>query len=115
MSNDLYRLLLIDSDRIFRMGMRAWLAQFSDLEVVAEVNTAEAVFELLSDDAIDLDLILLDLNLERSNSEASSIHLSGLELCQQLKTKYPDLPILLLISTQPTEVVAIALRAGVEG
>ncbi|MFM7789242.1 MAG: response regulator, partial [Microcystis panniformis] len=76
---------------------------------------AESALEFLSDDAIDIDVILLDLNLERSNSEASTKYLSGLELCQQLKTKYPDLPILLLSSPQPTELVAIALRAGVEG
>jgi len=115
MSNELYRLLLIDSDRIFRMGMRSWLAQFSDLEVVAEVDTAEAALEFLSGDAIAIDLILLDLNLEERDSEVSNEYLSGLELCQQLKSRYPDLPILLLSSPQPTELVAIALRTGVEG
>ncbi|NMF60701.1 DUF3685 domain-containing protein [Pseudanabaena yagii] len=115
MSDELYRLLLIDSDRIFRMGMRSWLAQFADLEVVAEVDTAEAALECLSDDARDIDLILLDLNLEESASEVSNEYLSGLELCQQLKSRYPDLPILLLSSPQPTELVAIALRTGVEG
>jgi DNA-binding NarL/FixJ family response regulator len=115
MSDELYRLLLIDSDRIFRMGMRSWLAQFSDLEVVAEVDTAETALEYLSDDAIDIDLILLDLNLEERDSEVSNGYLSGLELCQQLKSRYPDLPILLLSSPQPTELVAIALRTGVEG
>ncbi len=115
MSNALYRVLLIDSDRIFRMGMRSWLGQFSDLEVVAEVDTAEAALEFLSDDAIDIDLILLDLNLEKREPEVSNEYLSGLELCQQLKSRYPDLPILLLSSPQPTELVAIALRAGVEG
>lgn len=115
MSNELYRLLLIDSDRIFRMGMRSWLAQFSDLEVVAEVDTAETALEFLSGDAITIDLILLDLNLEERDSEVSNEYLSGLELCQQLKSRYPDLPILLLSSPQPTELVAIALRTGVEG
>ncbi|BBC24845.1 DUF3685 domain-containing protein [Pseudanabaena sp. ABRG5-3] len=115
MSDELYRLLLVDSDRIFRMGMRAWLAQFPNLEVVAEVDSAEATLEFLSDDAIDIDLILLDLNLERSKPELGDKQLSGLELCQQLKSRYPDLPILLLSAPQPPELVAIALRAGVEG
>jgi DNA-binding NarL/FixJ family response regulator len=114
MSDELYRLLLIDSDRIFRMGMRSWLAQFADLEVVAEVDTAEAALEFLSDDPIDIDLILLDLNLER-DAEISNGYLSGLELCQQLKSRYPDLPVLLLSLPQPPELVAIALRTGVEG
>lgn len=121
MSGELYRLLLIDGDRIFRIGMRAWLAQFPDLEIVADIDTAEAALEFLSDDANDystnlaIDLILLDLNLGQSNSEVSNEHLSGLDLCQLLKSRYPDLPILLLSSSQPTELVAMALRAGVEG
>ena len=115
MSSKLYRFLLIDSDRIFRIGMRSWLSQFRDLEVAAEMETAEAALEFLSDDTIDIDLILLDLNLSKSNSEVSDKSLSGLELCQQLKSKYPHLPILLLSLPQPPELVAIALRTGVEG
>ena len=57
MSSKLYRFLLIDSDRIFRIGMRSWLSQFRDLEVAAEMETAEAALEFLSHDTIDIDLI----------------------------------------------------------
>jgi len=44
MSDELYKLLLIDADRIFRMGMRSWLAQFSDLEVVADAESVDETF-----------------------------------------------------------------------
>ncbi len=123
MSDELYRVLLIDDDRIFRMGMRSWLSQFPDLEVVAEVDTAEDALAILQVDieenslaSIDIDLVLLDLNLGWINSESvKSNRLSGLELCQRLKSKYPNLPILLLSSPQAPELVAMALRWGVEG
>ena len=120
MSNKLYKLLLIDDDSIFRMGMRSWLKQFPDLEVVAEMDTVAAALDLLSDDTknessvnLDVDLILLDPNLGQINSDVSSA--SGLEFCQKLKSKYPDLSILLFSSFQSPELAAIALKAGVKG
>ncbi len=123
MSDKLYRLILVDDDRIFRMGMRAWLEQFSDFEVVSEPDTAEDTLAVLRKNAedkslalLDVDLVILDLNLGRLNSEFNkSDRLSGLGLCQQLKSIYPDLPILLLSSSQTQELVAAALRIGVEG
>ncbi|MBD2319346.1 DUF3685 domain-containing protein [Phormidium tenue] len=115
MSDEIYRLLLIDGDRIFRMGMRSWLAQFSELEVVAEAETVAEAVEFLQG-AGDLDLVILDLNINAKNSESAAIdRQSGLELCQRLKSEYPQLPILVLSSPQPSELVEMVLLAGVEG
>ncbi|GBO55459.1 hypothetical protein APA_3610 [Pseudanabaena sp. lw0831] len=115
MSDELYKLLLIDADRIFRMGMRSWLAQFSDLEVVAEAETVDEALGILQGE-LDLDLIILDLNLGAKNlGLGKSSRQSDLELCQRLKSEYPKLPILLLSSTQAPELVETAFRAGVQG
>lgn len=123
MSDKLYRLILVDDDHIFRIGMRSWLEQFPDFEVVAETDTAEETLAVLIGNAedkslalLDVDLVILDLNLGRLNSEFNkSDRLAGLGLCQQLKFIYPDLPILLLSSSQTPELVAAVLRIGVEG
>ena len=131
MNAKLYRLLLVDSDRIFRLGLRSWLAQFLDLEIVAEADRAEDALVILRIEteenrlanplvnplaALEIDLVILDLNLEVSNLElGKSNRPSGLELCQLLKSKYPELPILLLSTPQAPELVAAALRCGVEG
>ncbi|MFN6382705.1 MAG: DUF3685 domain-containing protein [Pseudanabaena sp.] len=115
MRDEIYRLLLIDGDRIFRMGMRSWLAQFSELEVVAEAETVAEAVEFLQG-AVALDLVILDLNINAKNSESAAIdRQSGLELCQRLKSEYPQLPILVLSSPQPSELVEMVLLAGVEG
>ena len=115
MSDELYKLLLIDADRIFRMGMRSWSAQFLDLEVDAEAETVSEALAILQGE-LDLDLVILDLNLGSKNVElGESSHQSGLELCQRLKSEYPKLPILLLSSTQSPEFVQTAWRVGVEG
>ncbi|OYQ63224.1 hypothetical protein B9G53_18110 [Pseudanabaena sp. SR411] len=115
MSDELYKLLLIEADRIFRMGMRSWLAQFSELEVVAEAETVAEALEFLQG-VVDLDLVILDLNIGAKNSESGEINCQvGLELCQRLKSEYPRLPILVLSSPQPSELVEMVLLAGVEG
>jgi len=68
MSDELYKLLLIDADRIFRMGMRSWLAQFSDLEVVADAESVDETLGILQEE-LDFDLVILDLNLGAKNLE----------------------------------------------
>ena len=123
MTAKLYRLLLVDSDRIFRMGLRSWLAQFPDLEIVAEADYAEDALVILRVDsednsaaALEIDLVIVDLNLSAINSEIDKSNCRlGLELCQQLKIKYPDLPILLLSAPQAPKLLAMALSYGVEG
>ncbi|PZO36237.1 MAG: DUF3685 domain-containing protein [Pseudanabaena frigida] len=123
MNDELYKLLLIDGDRIFRMGMRSWLVQFSDLEIVGEADNAEEALAFLQgttgEEALnkpDVDLVILDLQLGAMNSKSGkSKYLSGLDLCQELKSQYPDLPILLLSSLQSSELVETALRNGIDG
>lgn len=44
----LLKVLVIDADPIFRLGLRAWLAQFSDLEIVGTEPPDESVFEVLT-------------------------------------------------------------------
>ena len=91
MSDELYKLLLIDADRIFRMGMRSWLVQFSDLEVVADAESVDEALGILQEE-LNFDLAILDLNLGAKNLElGESSQQSGLELCQRLKSEYPNL------------------------
>ncbi|WP_019499480.1 DUF3685 domain-containing protein [Pseudanabaena sp. PCC 6802] len=105
MSNP-FKLLLIDSDPVFRMGLQAWLQQFSDLEAIAEVETDTDALEMLAKQSASdkIDLAILDLGLEGS-----------LDLCQAIAKQFPHLPILLLTSPQPVKLVSAALQAGVAG
>ncbi len=115
MSDKLSKLLLVDSDRIFRMGMRSWLAQFPDFEVMAEAEMAEDVLRILQE-VTDIDLVILDFNLGVKNRESVEFsRQADLELCQQLKSQYPRLPIFLLSSLQDSELLQMALRVDVDG
>ncbi|MBW4649620.1 MAG: DUF3685 domain-containing protein [Kastovskya adunca ATA6-11-RM4] len=113
MSDRVFKLLLIDDDPIFRLGLRTALDTFPDLQVVAEADTGTAALELLGRRSAQeaIDLIVLELNQKRYNPN----ELSGLQLCQQLKYRYPRLPILLLTPQLTQEQRLNARAAGVDG
>jgi DNA-binding NarL/FixJ family response regulator len=113
------KLLLIEPDPIYRAGLRLVLEKFSDLQVVAEAENSTTALQNLTELAsnttrltsLAVDLVLLGLHLGNSYSS----QLLGLQLCRQLKTQYPNLPVLLLSSPlEPTQLAA-AQQAGVNG
>ncbi|NJL42508.1 MAG: response regulator transcription factor [Pseudanabaena sp. SU_2_4] len=114
-----FKLLLIDRDPVFRMGMRAWLQQFSDLEAIAETGTGTEALAMLAkqsaQDDSQIDLAILDLGLHGAKDAARSDDVFGITLCELIKSQYPKLSILLLTSPQPSTIVTAALRAGVDG
>ena len=70
MTSSTVRLLIIDDDPIFRMGLLSALEPFSDLEVVAEVESLESAFRVLeteinSEEQKPVDLIILELGLKK--------------------------------------------------
>jgi DNA-binding NarL/FixJ family response regulator len=121
MSDRVYRLLLIDRDRIFRIGMLAYLAQIPDLDVVAEIDDCQAVAAFLSGE-FAADLVILDLALDLpcvdvaiSDRILEDGRLTGINLCRQIKINYPQLPIFLLSAPTLPQLVADALQLGIEG
>ncbi len=100
------KILLVDPDPIFRLGLRVALEAQANLEIVGEAQTDVEALQLVSlmqSNQSQLDLIILDTNYPTVN-----------QLCRQLKTQYPDLPILLL-SSQPQQQLATVAQIGVEG
>ncbi|MBC6480731.1 MAG: DUF3685 domain-containing protein [Hormoscilla sp. GM7CHS1pb] len=110
--NDEYswQLLLIDRDQIFRLGLRTICQQFADLEVVAEADSRAGAEQVLAarSETVRVDLVILDLVLDMSNGDP-------LQICQLLKTRYYDLPVLLLTAIQDATVLRQAQVLGVNG
>lgn len=109
-TKSLIRLLLIDEDPIFRLGLRTALETFSDLQVVAEAETGTAALAILAQSE-PIDLIVLEFIRGRSDSN----ELFGVSLCQQLKADYPNLPILLLTAHSDYLLLRRAKDIGIEG
>lgn len=121
--------MLIDEDPVFRLGLKVWLEQQSDFTVVAEAGGAsEAIADVRSrfadyQAALDnpalrkkkqplqqppLDLVILDLGMGAQDPDSTP----GLALCQQLKTDFPQLPILVLSNQAEPVLQAAAQRMG---
>ncbi|MBD2430759.1 MULTISPECIES: DUF3685 domain-containing protein [Fischerella] len=115
MSDRPLKLLLVDQDPIFRLGLRVALEEFSNLQVVSEAETNTAVLlilaELAQQDLKSINLVVLELG----NSRSLHSQQIGLQLCRQIKTQYPNLPILLLTSVQDQGLLLAAKSIGIEG
>jgi DNA-binding NarL/FixJ family response regulator len=109
MSDRPLKLLLLDQDPIFRIGLRVSLEQVPMVEVTSEAQTDTVALQILAElaqkDPFQVNLVVLELGTSNL----------GLQLCQQLKIQYPNLPILLLSSTQDQGMLLAAKNAGVDG
>jgi DNA-binding NarL/FixJ family response regulator len=115
MSDRPLRLLLIDQDPIFRLGLRVALETVPDILVVSEAETDTAALQILAElsqnDPYQINLVLLELG----NGRSTSSYQQGLQLCRHLRTQYPNLPVLLLSSIQDPGWLLAAKAAGVNG
>lgn len=98
------RILLVDDHEMVRVGLRALLGRFPELEVVGETSTAAtAVAETAR---LVPDVVLLDARLPDA---------SGLEACRQIRQQ--DLPtrVVILTAYGDDALVLEAATAGVDG
>ncbi|MGB5962988.1 MAG: DUF3685 domain-containing protein [Coleofasciculaceae cyanobacterium] len=102
------KIILIDDDSIFRLGLHTALAASTNLEIV-EAETGIAALNILAEADNSIALVVLELNIGRQNPE-----LTGLALCQQLKANYA-IPILLLTAESEPALLTAAQKCGVEG
>jgi DNA-binding NarL/FixJ family response regulator len=122
--NRVFRLMLIEDDPVFRLGLAGCLQSFDDLQVVLEADSPARALQLLRDlphgvetadqsvaSVRSLDLIILNLDLGLTTSSQGV----GLALCQQLRTQYADTPLLLLGATLELTRLATAFQSGAGG
>ncbi|MBE9187678.1 DUF3685 domain-containing protein, partial [Microcoleus sp. LEGE 07076] len=112
------QLLSIDNDPIFRLGLRVACEQSPDLEVVAEVSTVKEAVQILAARSPDskaaskpADLAILGVETLNLRSDETS----ALAVCRQLKSLYPNLPLLLLGGPLTPELLGAVQAAGANG
>jgi len=101
---DRLKILLVEDDELFRLGLQVRLQRESAVEILAEANDGETAIDLAKQQPFDL--ILLDIGLPG---------LGGLETCRQLKQNHPQLPILVLTSRNERSSIARLVAAGAQG
>ncbi len=137
------RLMLVDEDPVFRLGLRIWLEQTAGYAVVAEASQAEdALAILVSRSTLGAnsppdtipgwtpapapdwakawsgpegapDLDLVILDLGLGAGQPDQ--LPGLRLCGDIKARYPTLPVLVLSVRAEPVLEAAAQQMGADG
>jgi len=111
------KIMLVEDDPMFRLGLLACLNQYADLQIVWEAKSSAVALRVLQNILASRtageaalptpDLIILSLNLEQSQG--------GLFLCQQLRSQFPLQPLLLLGAGIAPEILAQAYQSGAAG
>lgn len=98
------KILLVEDDELFRLGLQVRLQQESGLEIVAEAEDGETAVELVNRQQFDI--VLLDVGLPG---------IGGIEACRQIKQQHPYLPVLVLTSHSQQSLIVRLIEAGAQG
>jgi two-component system response regulator DevR len=98
------RIVIVDDHEVVRLGLRSLLDRHPDFEVVAEAGNGREAIEKV--DAYEPDVVVLDIRLPG---------MSGVEVCQLITEKHPDIKVIMLTSYAEDEMLFAAIRAGAAG
>lgn len=98
------RILLVEDDELFRLGLHMRLQQEPGIEIVAEAIDGETAVELTNQFLPDA--VLLDVGLPG---------IGGVEACRQIKQQHPQIPILVLTSHSQKPLIERLIAAGAQG
>jgi DNA-binding NarL/FixJ family response regulator len=98
---ELIRVAVVDDHPFFRQGLRDVLNKEVDIEVIAECDDGQKALELLMN--ISPDVVLMDVNLPGLN---------GLQVTKKLKSRRPDINVIILTAYDDEEQIYHAIRIG---
>ena len=97
------KIALVDDSRILRSALRNVL-ESSGFEVAFEADGSKGLFEHLQQRPVEI--ILLDVFFPTEN---------GLDILSQLKTRYPQIKVLIVTGLQQNSVLEEAQKRGADG
>lgn len=98
------RVFVVDDHPIVRQGLTLLINRESDLAVCGEAEDAQAAMQLIT--SLRPDIVVVDISLNGPD---------GLDLLKDLRTRYPELPVLILSMHDESIYAERALRAGAQG
>lgn len=100
------RVLLVDDHPVVRAGLRAVLEGFGNITVTAEAADGQQALETLSDPAMSVDVVVMDLQMGSG--------MDGIEATRRITTL--NGPPVLVLTTYDTQAdIVVALEAGATG
>jgi DNA-binding NarL/FixJ family response regulator len=104
LNSQLIRVAVIDDHKIITDGLSRLIDESETARVIGKAFSVAECWKLLANEQPDV--LLLDIGLPDGN---------GLNLCSQLKEKYPQLKVLILTSYGELSTIKRALDAGADG
>ncbi|MGE5378093.1 MAG: response regulator transcription factor, partial [Bacteroidota bacterium] len=98
------RIILVDDHEVVRLGLKSLLERHPQFDVVAEAGSAREAIE--KTDMLKPDVVVMDIRLPGT---------SGIEACEQIVTKHPNIKVIMLTSYAEDEMLFSAIRAGASG
>jgi two-component system, NarL family, response regulator DevR len=98
------RLMIVDDHEVVRLGMRAAFELESDIAVIGEAgNGSEALAKI---QVLMPEVILMDVRMEK---------MGGIEACREIRSRYPDIRVIMITSYPDDEAVTASILAGACG
>ena len=104
MFNQLIRVFIVDDHPLVQEGMRSLLDNEKGIEICGYAMTAQSCLGFFINNSADV--ILMDINLP---------DMSGLDLCKEIKTKYPGVMVLGLSTFNQGSYVTKMIENGASG
>ena len=98
------RIVLADDHALIRHGIKNIISQDDRLEIVGEVGNGEELLNTLAGKTVDL--LILDISMPK---------ISGIDLTEILKKRYPSMKILILTMHKSKQFLHRAISAGADG
>ena len=98
------RLFILDDHELVRRGLTDLFEATADIEIVGEASTAAEALHRIA--AVQPDIALLDARLPDG---------SGIDVCRDIRSQYPDIKCLILTSYDDDEALFAAVMAGAAG
>ncbi|MBL7950768.1 MAG: response regulator transcription factor [Flavobacteriales bacterium] len=102
--DQIIRILVVDAQEIVAIGLRSWLLDVDDLDVVGYANTGRAALEHLK--AAMVDVVLMDVSLTG---------MDGIDTTRALHSSYPQVRVLAHSSLAEIEYANSMLKEGATG
>jgi DNA-binding NarL/FixJ family response regulator len=98
------RVLLVDDHEVVRTGLKALIDSQDDMTVVGEAGTVQDGIRRVGLD--EPEVVVLDVRLPDG---------SGVEACREIRSRFPDVKVLMLTSFADEEALMAAILAGASG
>jgi DNA-binding NarL/FixJ family response regulator len=103
-AQSIIRVLLADDHAVVRTGIRQFLEQAEDIEVVSEAENGEMAKELIQEQLPDV--AVLDIQMPKT---------SGIEVTRWVRTNHTNVGVLILTAYDDDPYVLAVLQAGANG